>query len=203
MENKPYLNTNIIIHMIHQFISAEPPKRKRSPSSPSSGSAQPPDGKSQRTIYTAKEREKDEQHNAAANRRAWETTLRFEIRGSCNGQRGRSEIIKIEILEGSPESAERAFEVMAQYNESKFSFLRGFQMWALSGMWNKNSKTYNEDWDIQPPMPGRLPAFFAQELAKAKFPGKTAGEKDTEFEGRLRTHIVTLTFVTKWKELGF
>ncbi len=169
--NKPYLNTNIIIHMIHQFISAEPPKRKRSSSSPSSGSAK--------------------------------TTLRFKISESCNGQRGWSEIIKIEILEGSPESAERAFEVMAQYNESKFSFLRGFQMWALSGMWNKNSKTYNEDWDIQPPMPGRLPAFFAQELAKAKFPGKTAGEKDTEFEGRLRTHIVTLTFGTKWKELGF
>ena len=68
--NNPYLNTNIIIHMIHQFISAEPPKRKMSSSSPSSGSAQPPDGKSQRTIYTAKEREKDEKHNAAANRRA-------------------------------------------------------------------------------------------------------------------------------------
>mgnify|MGYP000309315385 CR=1 FL=1 len=99
--------------MIHQFVSAEPPKRKRSSSSPSSGSAK--------------------------------TTLRFKISESCNGQRGWSEIIKIEILEGSPESAERAFEVMAQYNESKFSFLRGFQMWALSGMWNKNSKTYNED----------------------------------------------------------
>ena len=196
--------------MIHQFISAEPPKRKRSSSSPSSGSAQPPDGKSQppdgkshRTIYTAEERQKDEEHNAAGRRRAWKTTLRFKIRESCNGQRGRSEIIKIEILEGSPESAERAFEVMAEYDESKFSFLRGFQMWALSGMWNKNSKTYNEDSDIQPPMPHNLSAFFAQELAEAKFPGKTACEEDTKVEGRRVMHRVTLTFGTKWKELGF
>lgn len=177
--------------MIHQFISAEPPKRKRSSSSPSSspssGSAQPPDGKSHRTIYTAEERQKDEEHNAAANRRAWKTTLRFEIRESCNGQRGRSEIIKVEILEGSPESAERAFEVMAQYNESKFSCLRIFKAWALHG----------ERGGPPPPMPDRLPAFFASSLAEAKFPGKTAGEKDIEFEGRLMTHIVTLTFGTK------
>ena len=193
--------------MIHQFISAEPPKRKRSPSSPSSGSAQPPsaqppDGKSHRTIYTAEERQKDEEGNAARRRRAWKTTLRFKIRESCNGQRGRSEIIKIEILEGSPESAERAFEVMAQYNESIFSCLRSFKAWALSGMWNKNSKTYNEDSDIQPPMPHNLSAFFAQELAEAKFPGKTACEEDTKGEGRREMHRVTLTFGTKWEELG-
>lgn len=192
MENKPYLNTNIIIHMIHQFISAEPPKRKRSPSSPSSGSAQPPDGNSHRTIYTAKERQKDEEHNAARRRRAWKTTLRFKIREGCNGQRGWSEIIKIEILEGSPESAERAFEVMAQYNESKFSCLRSFKAWAIHG----------ERGGPPPPMPDRLPAFFALSLAKAKFPGKTACEEDTKVERRPVTHRVTLTFGTKWEELG-
>lgn len=179
--------------MIHQFISAEPPKRKRSSSSPSSGSAQPPDGKSHRTIYTAEERQKDEEHNAAGRRRAWKTTLRFKIRESCNGQRGRSEIIKIEILEGSPESAERAFEVMADYNESIFSCLRSFKAWAIHG----------EREGPLPPMPHNLPAFFAQELAKAEFPGKTACEEDTKVEGRHVTHRVTLTFGTKWKELGF
>ena len=157
---KPYLNTNIIIHMIHQFISAEPPKRKRSSSSPSSGSAK--------------------------------TTLRFKISESCNGQRGWSEIIKIEILEGSPESAERAFEVMAQYNESKFSCLRSFKAWAIHG----------ERGGPPPPMPDRLPAFFALSLAKAKFPGKTACEEDTKVERRPVTHRVTLTFGTKWEELG-
>lgn len=174
--------------MIHQFISAEPPKRKRSPSS-----AQPPDGKSHRTIYTAEERQKDEERNAAGSRRAWKTTLRFEIRESCNGQRGRSEIINIEILEGSPESAERAFEVMAHYNESIFSCLRSFKAWAIHG----------EREGPLPPMPDNLPAFFAFQLAKAEFPGKTACEEDTKVEGRHVTHRVTLTFGTKWKELGF
>ena len=153
--------------------------------------AQPP-GKSLRTIYTAEERQKDEERDAARRRRAWKTTLRFKIRESCNGQSGWSEIIKVEILEGSPESAERAFEVMAQYNESKFSCLRSFKTWALHG----------ERGGPPPPMPDRLPAFFALSLAEAKFPGKTAGEKDIEFEGRLMTHIVTLTFGTKWEELG-
>jgi len=137
---------------------------------------------------------KDEEHNARDRRRKWTTTLRFNISETTNSQRGKSVINTIEILEGSPESAERAFEVMAEYDESKFSFLRGFQMWALSGMWNKNSKTYNEDLDIQPPMPDSLGPFLSTDLKSAQFPGMDSIKVNTVEEGRRMTEIVTLTF---------